>query len=210
MQHYWVNTRLFLWQKGWAKNPTLLFIIRLFPCFKHAWKEAFFLSDPIIKNTNDEHGKHSLVFDQLYNGWWMLGITFTCHRQDSICLQVTGQLRKVVMRNFNGNWASWYSLVLFGLKVLLVACGGSEKAEAPQKIEKKKPRKRIHWKCHTRGLKTFRIRTGAEALAKNIQSMSNGALDIKSCAGEFSPQRWKCFWYAYHVVPAEMGHAASY
>ncbi|RBO86279.1 TRAP transporter substrate-binding protein [Marinomonas aquiplantarum] len=95
---------------------------------------------------------------------------------------------------------------LFAL--LLVACGGSEKAEDTAQAEQKA--KTIHWKMVTTWPKNYPgLGTGAQALADNIKLMSNGRLDIKVyAAGELVPALE--VFDAVSRGTAQMGHGASY
>ena len=94
------------------------------------------------------------------------------------------------------------------LALVLVACGGAEKADDTAKAEKKVDT--IHWKMVTTWPKNYPgLGTGAEALAKNIKAMTNGRLDIKVYAsGELVPALE--VFDAVSRGTAEMGHSAAY
>lgn len=90
----------------------------------------------------------------------------------------------------------------------LAACGGSDKAEDVAKVEKKV--ETIEWKMVTTWPKNFPgLGTGAEALAQNINTMSNGRLNIKVyAAGELVPPLE--VFDAVSRGTAEMGHSTAY
>lgn len=103
----------------------------------------------------------------------------------------------------------WGKGALLGFAALvLVACNGSEKTEDIAKVEAKA--EVIHWKMVTTWPKNFPVLgTGAEILAKNIEGMSGGRLNIKVyAAGELVPPLE--VFDAVSRGTAEMGHGASY
>ncbi|ADZ93373.1 TRAP transporter substrate-binding protein [Marinomonas mediterranea] len=100
------------------------------------------------------------------------------------------------------------------LAVVLTACGGASDKEATKESAKsaqveKKPEV-IKWKMVTTWPKNFpALGTGAEYLAKNINEMSGGRLQVKVyAAGELVPPLE--VFDAVSRGTAEMGHAASY
>ena len=104
---------------------------------------------------------------------------------------------------------TWSKLALVSLSAAtLVACGGSEKTEEAAQVEKKA--EVINWKMVTTWPKNFPgLGTGAENLAKNINEMSNGRLNIKVyAAGELVPPLE--VFDAVSRGTAEVGHSAAY
>ncbi|AEF56528.1 TRAP transporter substrate-binding protein [Marinomonas posidonica] len=104
---------------------------------------------------------------------------------------------------------TWSKLALLGLTTAtLVACGGSEKAEETAKTETKA--EVINWKMVTTWPKNFPgLGTGAENLAKSINEMSNGRINIKVyAAGELVPALE--VFDAVSRGTAQMGHGAAY
>ena len=73
---------------------------------------------------------------------------------------------------------SWSKLALVGLAAAtLVACGGSEEKETAKAESKAEV---INWKMVTTWPKNFPVLgTGAENLAKSINEMSNGRINVK-------------------------------
>ncbi|MEO9654179.1 TRAP transporter substrate-binding protein [Marinomonas sp.] len=100
-------------------------------------------------------------------------------------------------------------LALAGLLAsVLVACGGSEETE--QKAQVVEKAETIKWKMVTTWPKNFPgLGTGAESLAKHINEMSGGRLEVKVyAAGELVPALE--VFDAVSRGTAEMGHSASY
>ncbi|GAB3486978.1 TRAP transporter substrate-binding protein [Marinomonas epiphytica] len=104
---------------------------------------------------------------------------------------------------------SWSKLALASVAAAtLVACGGSEKAEETAKVEKKA--EVIEWKMVTTWPKNFPgLGTGAELLAKNINEMTAGRINVKVyAAGELVPPLE--VFDAVSRGTAQMGHGAAY